>query len=343
MNALRILHLVGSAVDEFYCDLSRLYAGECLAATRDPSRYKFYIAYVSPDGSWRFPESLSENAIAAAPSHSLADAVRILNDLAIDVALPQMFCVPGMTQYRTLLDLLGIPYVGNSAEVMSLAANKAKAKAIVAAAGVRVPAGAVLKRGDKPNLEPPAIVKPASSDNSLGVTLVRSESEFADALALAFSHADTVIVERYIELGREIRGGLIVRDEQSVFLPFEEYQLDAKTPIRSYAEKLTRDDRGDLGYAAKGNGKSWIAEIDDAIAPAVWEATQTCHDALGCRHYSLFDFRIDPRGQPWFLEAGLYCSFSPNSVLSEMMSAFGTPLPDFFDEMVRQVAKGDRA
>ena len=54
-----------------------------------------------------------------------------------------MFCLPGMTHYRALFDVLGIPYVGNAPDVMALTADKAKAKAVVAAAGVDVPAGEV--------------------------------------------------------------------------------------------------------------------------------------------------------------------------------------------------------
>ena len=30
MSVLRVLHLVGSAVSDFYCNLSRLYAQDCL-------------------------------------------------------------------------------------------------------------------------------------------------------------------------------------------------------------------------------------------------------------------------------------------------------------------------
>ena len=29
--------------------------------------------------------------------------------------VPQMFCIPGMTAYRALFDVLGIPYLGNPA------------------------------------------------------------------------------------------------------------------------------------------------------------------------------------------------------------------------------------
>ncbi|MDT7743739.1 MAG: D-alanine-D-alanine ligase, partial [Actinomycetota bacterium] len=40
------------------------------------------------------------------------------------------------------------------------------------------------------------------------------------------------------------------------------------------------------------------------------------------RDYGLFDFRVDPDGRPWFLEAGLYCSFARTSVVV-MMAAQG--------------------
>ena len=51
---------------------------------------------------------------------------------------------------------------------------------------------------------------------------------------------------------------------------------------------------------------------------------------MRCRDYSLFDFRIDPSGQPWFLEAGLYCSFAEKSVIAVMAQAAGLPLGELF-------------
>ena len=74
----------------------------------------------------------------AAPPMPLADAIAFITSKNIDLVLPQMFCLPGMTQYRALFDLLNIPYVGNTPDLMALTAHKAKAKAIVAAAGVKV-------------------------------------------------------------------------------------------------------------------------------------------------------------------------------------------------------------
>ena len=209
-----------------------------------------------------------------------------------------MFCLPGMTTYRALLELLGLPYVGSPPDVMALAAHKATAKAVVAAAGVRVPAGEVLTRGDTPSLAPPVVVKPEDGDNSLGTTLVRDRAGYTAALDAAFAHSDRALVESYVELGREVRCGAVVRDGELVCLPLEEYRVDRATkPIRDHADKISRDGDGELRLVAKDHTRAWIVDPGDPVTARVWDAARRCHAALGSRHYSLFDFRIDPDGR----------------------------------------------
>ena len=139
MPPISVLHLVGSVVDDFHAELSRLYAGACLDALADSATYDVHLAYVSPDGSWRFPTGLDDRALTNACPLSTAEAVTYLTTLDLDLVVPQMFCVPGMTTYRALLDVLGLPYLGNRPDVMAIAADKAKARAIVSSAGAAVP------------------------------------------------------------------------------------------------------------------------------------------------------------------------------------------------------------
>ena len=87
---------------------------------------------------------------------------------------------------------------------------------------------------------------------------------------------------------------------------------------------------------AKDPARAWIVDPADPVTEPVWDAARRCHRTLGCRHYSLFDFRIDPAGQPWFLEAGLYCSFAEQSVISTMAAAAGLPLPELFRTAIRE-------
>jgi D-alanine-D-alanine ligase len=347
--SLRVLHLVGSEVSDFFCDLSRLYADDCLRATHDPEQYDPHVAYVSPSGAadagavWRFPTDLGVAAIEAAEPMGVARAVERIATLGIDVMVPQMFCLPGMTTYRALFDLLGVPYVGNTPATMALGAHKARAKAVVAAAGVAVPAGRVLRAGDHDvPARFPVVVKPVDADNSLGVTLARDRSAYDDALHAAYAHSRDVLVEQYVELGREVRCGVLEVAGELVCLPLEEYAVDPDhKPIRGPADKLARRDDGDLALVAKDAEHAWILEPADPVTEAVHAAARACHRALGCRDYSLFDFRIDPEGRPWFLEAGLYCSFAEKSVVTVMARAAGIGLDQLFDTALEQTV--DRA
>lgn len=326
-----VLYLVGSATDEFHAELSRLYASACLHALADAEPRDIHLAYVSPDGSWRFPDDLGTEALASAVAMSLAEAVTHIGFLGVDVMVPQMFCLPGMTSYRALFDVLGIPYVGNRPDVMAIAADKAKARAIVSAAGVAVPAAEIVRRGERSSPVLPVVVKPVDADNSVGVSLVRDPAQYDAAVDLALGHGGSVLVESYVELGREVRCGIIVRDGELVCLPLEEYAVDSRTkPIRGRDDKLDRTADGDLYLVAKDASRAWIVREDDPITDGVWQAARRCHMALGCRHYSLFDFRIDPEGNPWFLEAGPYCSFAPTSVIAVMAASRGMDVAELF-------------
>lgn len=329
---MKVLHLVGSAVDDFHTDLSRLYAGGCLDALADRTDLDAHIAYVSPDGSWRFPTELSSRALAHAQALSIAEAVGHIVSLDVDVVIPQMFCLPGMTAYRALFDVLGIPYLGNRPDVMAVAADKARTRAIVAAAGVTVPAGEVLGANERRTVPLPVVVKPADADNSVGVSVARNVREYDAAVELALAHSGAALVEQYVELGREVRCGIIIQDGEMVCLPLEEYAVDSQTkPIRSREDKVARTEDGDLYLVAKDNTRAWIVLDDELLTQRVWAAARRCHLALCCRHYSLFDFRIDPGGRPWFLEAGLYCSYAPSSVIPMMAAAVGLGVAELFD------------
>ena len=338
---LRVLHLVGSAVSDDLADLSRLYARDALAtlsAGAAGEAYEHLVAHVTPTASgvrWSFPADLGPASLAEARSMDVAEALAHLAALHVDVALPQMFCVPGMTTYRSLLELLGIPFVGNTATVMAIGAHKQRARAVVAAAGVRVPRGELLRPGDAVSLSGDVVVKPASADNSAGVALVREGAErgalLESSLAAAFDLDDEVLVEQFVPLGREVRVGVLERDGELVSLPLEEYAVDpASKPVRDAADKLRRGDGGsdaggELQLVAKDETYAWIVDAgpEDPVVAAVHDLARAAYRALGCRHYGLFDVRIDPAGRPFFLEASLYCSYAEQSVLVAMGRAAG--------------------
>ena len=332
---LRVLHLVGSRESEFMADLSRLYARNCLATTLDPGRYQPLIVHVSPDGRWRFVDDLGDAALRSASALDLPAALRTIAGLQVDVMVPHMFCRPGMTTYRALFDALEVPYVGNQPVTMALGAHKAHARAIVAAVGVLVARGQLLRDADHLTMSLPVVVKPVDADNSEALALVREAAELGPAIAAATGR-HPALVEEYVALGREVRCGIIERDGELQVLPLEEYAVGEDKPIRDATDKLRRGAGGDgrLELVAKDAAHAWIVDPADPVCGVVGSAAKRCHVALGCRHYSLFDFRIDPCGNPVFLEAGLYCSFASQSVIATMARAAGIATPDLFADAI---------
>merc|ERR1712050_265624 len=65
------------------------------------------------------------------------------------------------------------------------------------------------------------------------------------------------------------------------------------------------------------------------------------HRVLKCRHYSLYDLRVDANEQPYILEAALFCSFSPLSVIPAMAQQAGREdlrHPNFFHSLLDRAA-----
>ena len=90
MPQLRVLHLAGSRVSDFYYNLSVIYAREVV----QPVGVSSYYAVVYPDGLWQLGTSLD----------SLSEKMPLQKAIAglpeVDVVVPHMFCVPGMTSFR---------------------------------------------------------------------------------------------------------------------------------------------------------------------------------------------------------------------------------------------------
>jgi len=160
----------------------------------------------------------------------------------------------------------------------------------------------------------------------IGVVKEADEGKVEAALAAAFEFDDEVLVERFIPPGREIRFAVLEDEagEPSIVLPGVEYFLSAEKPVRTSNDKTLTDEHGRPLKFAKPS-RQIPADIDDALRTKLIDACTCAHKALGCRDYSLYDFRVDPEGNIFFLEASLFCCFAPNSVISLMGDASGVP------------------
>jgi len=343
----RVLHLVGSRQDEFYHDLSVLYARACDSCQDlDRERFEFLFAVVHLNGDWSFPAGLDDKSLAAANRMHFAAAIMHIGTLALDVMVPHMFCVEGMTRFRSLFELLGIPFLGNHEYTVWPATDKATTKQLLDANGVRIPRGELLVKGKQEwpsSVSVPLVVKPCNEDNSRGITLVKKEEDLAAAIEYAFGFDPRVVVDEYIA-GREVRAACVEdADGTLTVLPKIEYFLK---DIRTSAHKLATDQSGKLRsdaiQAAKRDGdRQCPADLSPVLHERINAMVKEAHRVLKCRHYSLYDLRVDADEQPYILEAALFCSFSPLSVIPAMAQhAERKDLkhPEFFHSLLERAA-----
>ncbi|MCY1695760.1 D-alanine--D-alanine ligase family protein [Curtobacterium sp. SL109] len=135
--------------------------------------------------------------------------------VAVDIVFPILhgpFGEDGTIQ--GMLEIAGLPYVGDGVLASALAMDKHVAKAVLEHAGLRVaPWSTVLRRewdADRLGIAEsiaihgwPLFVKPARAGSSMGVSRVDEPSELGAAMDLAFEHDSKVIVEPRV-LGREV-------------------------------------------------------------------------------------------------------------------------------------------
>jgi len=160
-------------------------------------------------------------------------------------------------------------------------------------------------------------------------------------------------VEEYIA-GRECRVAVLEVEEgdglKMMILPKVEYILE---DIRDQKYKLGLDATGKLltGDSNLTEAFEKGKEEGDRICPAQFEPglherlddlAKRAHKAMGCRYYSIYDVRINEDGYPFMLEACLFCSFSPYSVIvnlaGKMTESELREHPKIFEMLLRRAA-----
>lgn len=216
-------------------------------------------------------------------------------------------CVQGV------LEWLGIPYTHSGVLASALAMDKARAKAVYAAAGLPIVASVLASREEVSTghvMAPPYVVKPNNEGSSVGVYIVR---EGANAPRLAESMPETVMVEAYAP-GRELTVAVMGDRALAVtdIITSGWYDYDAK-------------------YKTGGSRHVVPAELPAEISQACLDYALSAHRALGCRGLSRTDLRWDEEkglGGLILLETNTQPGMTPTSLAPEQAAHCGISFPD---------------
>lgn len=294
-------------------------------------KYNVQHCVIIPDGSIKFPKNLEKSEIENAKKFSIFEGCIEIQKMGIDCIFYIANSWKALTDYRTIFEQLDIPIVGPSAESQGLAFNKIITRARMMAEGVQCAPGCIIRYEERNSLEKiknkmelnkfsfPCIVKAPCDDDSLGVYVVKEESNLIESVEKAFSlqNKSEILIEKFIP-GRELRTAIIQDENQNdFFLPSVEFKLETPNDIRGLEvkQKFFLNDTRNQNIKKNVPDRLFLDEEKEGkLIQRLKEISLICNNALKIHDYGIYDFRYDPvEDEIYFLEAGLANWFSKNS------------------------------
>ncbi|HEY8588517.1 MAG TPA: D-alanine--D-alanine ligase family protein [Naasia sp.] len=278
----------------------------------------------------RFPESASSRELTVTD----ASGTRSLGD--IDLVFPILHGRWGEDgTVQGMLELVGLPYVGNGVLASAIGMDKHFTKTVLEAAGIPVApwvtvttaswqADQSLWRRRVDGLGYPVFVKPARAGSSVGVSRVAHAADLEDAIAAAFLEDGKVLIERGIP-GREIECAVLGG-------------RNGEPPRASLAGEVVVTGRAFYDFEAKYLGAAGV----ELVCPAVLHEGELAEmqriaarafDAIGGAGLARVDFFLTDTG---FMvnEVNTMPGFTPISMFPRAWLASGLTYPELIDELI---------
>jgi D-alanine-D-alanine ligase len=234
---------------------------------------------------------------------------------------------------QAVLELTGVPYVGNGVLASAAGMDKEFTKKLLAAEGVPV-ADAVVSRPTDPDGVPdeaelrrlglPVFVKPARAGSSLGVTRVTRWSDLPAALEWARASDPKVLIEEAVP-GREIDLAVLEHPDGRLSVgPPLEIKVDEERPFFDF----------DAKYDDPGTVFEIPARLDDAVAAELSDLAVRAFRALGCAGLARIDFFLRDGVAPVLNEINTFPGFTPVSQYPRIWQVAGLDYPELLDILV---------
>lgn len=228
------------------------------------------------------------------------------------------------------LDMTGIPYTSCDAFVSALTFHKQACKLYLNEYGIPMTGGLLIRKGDNfdqgkilKQIGLPCFVKPNASGSSFGVTKVKKEEEFAEAMDKAFAEGHEVLVESFMK-GTEVACGVVRTRQRKIVMPVTEI-----VPRKEFFDFEAK-------YAGGLSDEITPARLSDDVTARIQELASEIYDILGCRGIVRVDFIVTADG-PQFLEINTIPGMTGESIIPRQAAVFGISLADLYSMVIEDL------
>jgi D-alanine---D-serine ligase len=260
-----------------------------------------------------------------------------IDRLSLDGAFPVLHGLNGEDgTVQGMLALAGIPIIGCGTLASAVCMDKNMAHHIVKEAGVMVPKSrllslAVLKKPKEKVKEYakeigyPLFIKPLRAGSSFGISKVDKQDDLGEALELAFTYDDQVIIEEMIT-GFEA-GCAVMGKERLIIGEVDEIELSHG--FFDYTEK----------YTLKTSRIHVPARISKEKAEEIKQTAAAIYRSLGCDSFARVDMFLTPDGRIYFNEVNTIPGFTEHSRFPGMMKEAGISMKKVVNGLIDMVVK----
>ena len=255
-------------------------------------------------------------------------------ELKFDAVFNAVHGVPGENgDLQTLLEKVGLPYTGCSAEVARLTYNKYETLEFLKPHGIHMAKHQIIQKNSTwsaahivEDLGLPCFVKANKAGSSFGVVKVHKVEDMHQAVQTAMNEDDEVLVEGFLA-GTEVSIGVIQYKGEVVVLP--------------PTEIISNNDFFDYAAKYEGNSKEITpARLSDIQLANLRKAAKKVFVSLGARGFSRSDF-IFQGDTPFFLELNSIPGLTAQSLLPQQARHVGIALTDLFTDMINSCLKNN--
>ncbi|MCL2052245.1 MAG: D-alanine--D-alanine ligase [Lachnospiraceae bacterium] len=229
---------------------------------------------------------------------------------------------------QAFFDLMGICYTGSGHMSSAIAMDKMLAKELFGFHKIPTPQSFALKKGEKKPaalIEYPLIVKANNGGSSVGMTIARTDDEFALAVDLAFQYDEIALVEKYIE-GREFSIAILFGKALPVV------EIAPKQGFFDYHNK----------YQPGATVETCPAKIPEEAAETLKQYAEKVYQILRLSNYARVDFMMDKAGNFYCLEANTLPGMAPTSLLPQEAAVKGIGFGDLCEGIIKDALAKNR-
>jgi len=220
-------------------------------------------------------------------------------------------------QIQRILERRGIAYTGDGVTASEIAFDKIRTKQKFQKFGIATPPWEIIQPGQRPTIPLPIVVKPSRQGSTVGVVIVKNESEIEPAIGEAAKYDRELLIEKFVS-GRELTIGIL--GEQA--LPILEiipkggfYDFNNKYPF--------------LNPQAGGGAEHVCpAKIDGEKTKQIQTLSLRAFHAAGLQVYARVDVILSEDGEPFVLEINTIPGMTEASLLPEAAAAAGIGYAD---------------